>query len=429
MSLGLRIKLSVMMFLQYFVWGIWLPNLAQQLGERGVNLDKGEIGWVFSVGGIGSILGPFIIAQLADRYFSTEKVMAACHFIGGLLLILTAYMTSFWPIFGLLFVYASLYMPTMGLSNSITFRNLGEGHQDQFPGIRLWGTIGWIAAGLFFTFYLESMGKMASLDPLFNIVGRPDFRDCLRVAGIVSVIYAIYCLFLPHTPPVPAKPTDSLEKKSAVLESLTLMRFRSFAVLVLVAGLIGIALAFYFACENYFLVDVGVPATQAGAYMTIGQIAEVVVMIFVPITVAKLGVKKTMLLGAGMWALRFALSMMGQPKWLMIATIGLHGFCFGFFFVVAQMYVDRAASRDIKASAQNLLIFMIYGIGQISGSVLSGYLRKRFVLPDGHDDWSRIWAVPLVMTLLCMVVFALLFREDEIVKPAVSLEPEAELAT
>jgi cyanate permease len=316
----------------------------------------------------------------------------------------------------------------MGLSNSITFRSIGEGNQAMFPGIRLWGTIGWIAAGLFFAFYLEKMSAMTALDPLFNLVGKPSFRDCLRVAGVVSILYAAFCMVLPHTPPVPARATDSVEKKSAVLETLALMRYRSFAVLVLVAGLIGIALAFYFACENYFLVDVGVPATQAGAYMTIGQIAEVVVMVLVPITVARLGVKKTMLLGAGMWALRFALSMMGQPKWLMIATIGLHGFCFGFFFVVAQMYVDRAATGDIKASAQSLLIFMIYGIGQIAGSVLSGYLRKEFVLPDGKDDWSRIWAVPLVIVLLCMAVFALLFKEGEIAKPSASLEPDPELA-
>jgi nucleoside transporter len=418
MSLGLRIKLSVMMFLQYFVWGTWLPMLGQQIGPNGVNLDAREIGWVFTVYGFGAILGPFIIGQLADRYFATEKLMAACHLIGGLILIATAYVSTFWPIFGLLFLYCNLYMPTMGLSNSITFRNVGEANQDQFPGIRLWGTIGWICAGLFFAFYL-AQGSNPTFEPLFNLVGRPGFRDCLRVAGVISILYGFYCFLLPHTPPVPARETDPIDKKSAVLESLELMRFRSFAVLVVVAGLIGIMLAFYFACENFFLEDIGTDPKQVGAYMTIGQIAEVVVMIFVPFTVNRLGVKNTMLLGAGMWALRFLLSTIGRPWWLMIGSIGLHGFCFGFFFVVAQMYVDRAASGDIKASAQNLLIFLIYGVGTILGSILAGELLKQF-----RPDWAKIWIGPLVLTLLCMAIFAALFKGEELRKPSESLDTE-----
>ncbi len=427
MSLGLRIKLSVMMFLQYFVWGIWMPVLAQQLGENGVKIPVHLTGWIFAVGGYGSILGPFIIAQLADRYFSTEKVMAFCHLIGGLLLIATAYCTTFWPIFILLFLYSTLYMPTMGLSNSITFRSLGEANQNSFPNIRLWGTIGWIAAGLFFAFYLERAGQIEALKPLFDAIGQPAFRDCLRVAGVVSMIYGLFCFALPHTPPVPAAANAPIAKKSAMLESLSLMKFRSFAVLVLVAGLIGVVLAYYFACENPFLVSVGVPVKQAGAYMTIGQIAEVVVMVLVPFTVARLGVKTTMLIGAGMWALRFVLSMIGQPQWLMVSSIALHGFCFGFFFVVAQMYVDRAASGDIKASAQNLLIFIIYGLGSIAGSVLSGYLRSTFTQTvDGvaKTDWTMVWAGPLVLTVVAMALFALFFKEEELRKPNVVSQGE-----
>ena len=174
MSLGLRTKLSVMMFLQYFVWGIWMPVLAQQLGENGVKMPVHLTGWIFAVGGYGSILGPFVIGQLADRYFSSEKVMAFCHLLGGLLLILAGYLTTFWPIFMVLFVYSTLYMPTMGLSNSITFRSIGEGNQDAFPGIRMWGTIGWIAAGLSYAaYYLEKAGQIGALKPMFDLVGKP----------------------------------------------------------------------------------------------------------------------------------------------------------------------------------------------------------------------------------------------------------------
>ncbi len=458
MSFGLKVRLCLMMFLQYYVWGIWLPMLGQRLGKNDLNLDVEYIGWIFTVYGFGSIIGPFVIGQLADRYFATERVMAVAHFVGGLLLIATAYATSFWPIFILLLLYCSLYMPTMGLSNSITFRSLGEDNQNAFPSIRLWGTVGWIAAGLSFPFYLDynklsfyhdffnlfgqeaafqsflkswQTGVVPHLKPIFAVswIGEPSFRDCLRIPGIVSLIYGFYCLTLPHTPPTPAKETDPIDKKSAVLESLELMRNRSFAVLVVITGLVGIMLAFYFACENFFLEAIGVRPTDTGAFMTLGQFAEAVIIGLVPLSVSKLGVKKTMLLGAGAWALRFGLSAYGRPQWLMIATIGLHGFAFGFFFVVAQMYVDRAASSDIKATAQNLLIFVVYGLGTVLGSALTGQVRRyNTVVVNGvaQENWTGNWIGPFILTLLCMAAFALFFREEEIgVK---QVEPEAETA-
>jgi MFS family permease len=448
MSFGLRIRLSIMMFLQYFVWGIWLPMLAQRLGKNDLNLDAEAIGWIFTVYGFGSILGPFILGQLADRYFSTERVMAAAHFLGGILLIATAYATTSVSIFILLFLYCNLYMPTMGLSNSITFRSLGEENQGFFPSIRFWGTIGWIAAGLSFAAYLDykdlsfygSVLDLLGLHDKFVLlldwwratvvpsiesldkypwIGKPNYRDCLRVPGVVSMFYALYCLTLPHTPPSPSKASDPIDKKSAILESLELLRFPSFAVLVFVTGLVGIMLAFYFACENYFLEAIGISPKNTGAYMTIGQIAEAVVIVLVPIAVSKFGVKKTMLIGAAAWALRFGLSAYGKPQWLMISTIGLHGFAFGFFFVVAQMYVDRAASGDIKASAQNLLIFVIYGLGTIVGSAITGRVRKAFTTTVGDvttENWTGIWMGPFILTLVCMLIFALFFKEGEIAK-------------
>jgi len=418
MSLGLRVRLSIMMFLQYFVWGIWLPILAIHLGPNGVGLTPEQIGWVYTVYGFGAILGPFILGQVADRYLATEIVMAGAHLVGGGLLIATAYATGFWPIFLLLFAYCNLYMPTMGLSNSITFRTVGEGNQDLFPGIRMWGTIGWIAAGLSYATYLSS-GDVEALQPFFDLVSKPSSRDCLRVAGVVSILYGLYCFSLPHTPPTKVDHDSVKVKKSAILESLDLLRFPSFTVLVLVAGLIGIMLAFYFACESVFLESIQTPTRQIGGYMVIGQVAEFLVIGLVPWVVRRFGVKQTMLLGAGAWALRFGLSAIGQPWWLMIATIGLHGFAFAFFFVVAQMYVDRAAGPDIKATAQNLLIFVIYGLGTIIGSVLTGYIRKTF-----QDDWSKIWAGPFVLTLLCMALFAARFQDTELSKkPVVDGDP------
>lgn len=423
MSFGLRARLSLMMFLQYFVWGIWLPMLPQHLGANGLQLGDQAMTRIMGVYGIGSILGPFILGQLADRFFATERVLAFSHVVGGLLLIGTAYATSFWPIFLMMVLYCNLYMPTIGLTNSLSFRSMGEANQSQFPSIRVWGTAGWIAAGLFFASYLEYKTFWpSSVLPLWEsifklpFVGEPTFRDCLRVSGFFSILYGLYCLTLPHTPPTPARETDPIDKKSAILESLELMRFRSFSVLIVIAALIGIMLAFFFACENPFLEAVGVEPKQIGAYMTISQFAEAAVVLLIPLSVARLGFKKTMLIGMAAWAARFGLSAIGYPKGLMIGTLGLHGFAFGFFFIVAQMFVDRAASKDIKASAQSLLIFVIYGLGTVAGSFIAGEVLKHFATGGRavDHDWRSIWAGPFVLTLLCMGAFALLFKEEQI---------------
>lgn len=414
MAMGLRVRLSIMMFMQYFVFGTWLAVLPIHLESSGVGLSAGQTGWVMSVYGFGAILGPFLLGQLADRYMATERVMAIAHFLGGFLLIGSAYVTGFWPIFGLLFLYCSLYMPTMGLSNSLTFRAAGEGNQDVFPGIRLWGTIGWIAAGWGFTFYRQAP---EILQPLFALVGEPATRDCLRLGGVASILYSVYCLSLPHTPPVQAKSTPGKGSTNPIVESLELMRYPSFAVVVVTAGLIGIMLAFYFACEGLFLKDIGIPEEQVGFYMSFGQIAEIVCMALVPLAVRKLGIKTTMIIGASAWAIRFGISMLGSPQWLMISTITLHGFAFGFFFVVAQMYVDKAAGPDIKATAQNFLIFVIYGIGTIVGSVGTGPVRNYF-----DNKWPGIWAGPTILTVFCIILFAALFKEEQIRKPGAGME-------
>ena len=418
MSLGLRIRLSAMMFLQFFVWGIWLPILVLYL--ESLHIRPGLVAFIMATYGLGSILGPFVLGQLADRYFATEKVMAGAHLVGGGLLLATSTQTTFWPIFLLMFAYCNLYMPTLALANALAFRALGPGHQARFSGIRLLGTIGWIAAGWAFSAYLIYGKDVVALRPFFGLVGQPSPRHCLTLAGLASLAYGLYCFTLPHTPPVPARPGDPLEKKSAILETLGLMRDRSFAVLVIDAALIGVMLAFYFQCEGPFLIDVGIPLDKISFFMSFGQIGEILVMLCIPIALATMGYKGTMILGASMWAVRFGLSMIGQPQWLMISTIVLHGFSFGFFFVVAQMFVDRAAPADIKASAQNFLIFLIYGLGCVTGTLLGGQVREYL-----GNDWPRIWAGPTVLTVLCVLAFTALFRERIFAKPIAEPEPLA----
>ena len=402
--------LFVMMFFQYFIWGLWLPILGNKLqtllatpeliGKLGEEEAIKSIAWpiavISSTYGFGSILGPFLLGQLADRYFPAQRVLAVAHIIGGILLLLTATQTTFIPIFVLMFLYCSLYMPTMGLSNSVAFKALGESDSQYFAWIRNLGTIGWIAAGFFFTWYLNQYKPELAL-------------ECLKIAGYLSIPFGFLCFFLPNTPPNVAKATDPIDKKSSIMESLGLLKNRSFAVLVFTAGLIGIMLAFYFQCEGRFLTSLGISENNIGSYMTIGQIVEMLVMLFVPVAVQKLGIKQTMIIGALFWAARFGLSILGQPVWLMIATIGFHGFCFGFFFVVAFMFVDKAASSDIKSTAQNLLIFIIYGLGTVVGNLIAGPLLAHF-----GSNWAGIWAGPFVLTLISIALFALLFNPKEI---------------
>ncbi|GIW87079.1 MAG: MFS transporter [Isosphaeraceae bacterium] len=411
MNASVIARLLIMMFLQYFVWGIWLPILPLKLSDIGLSANQTAL--IMTTYGFGSILGPFVLGQLADRYFAAERVVSLAHIIGGLLLIVASGMSQFWPLFLLMFLYCNLYMPTMGLTNAIAFKGLGEGNEKYFAWIRNMGAVGWIVAGLFFAWYLNTFKPTLALEPL-------------RFAGWVSIAYGVYCLFLPHTPPT--RVTQAVEasgdlaerasdlsplkppvKRSAVAESLELLNNRSFAVLVATAGLIGIMLAFYFGAESLFLKHIGVAENDIGGWMTLGQIVEMIVTLFVPLAITQLGFKTTMIIGAAFWAARFGISILGQPTWLMLATITFHGFCFGFFFVVAFIFVDKAAPADIRSTAQNLLVFVVYGVGTVIGNLIVGPLRTAF-----GDNWAAIWAGPFVLTTLALLAFAALFRPDEI---------------
>jgi nucleoside transporter len=416
MNSAIRIKLSVMMFLQYAIWSVWALMLVPHLAE--LKIIEVNIGLIMACGGLGSILGPFIVGQLADSYFATEKVLAVCHLIGGFLLIAASYCTTFWPIFLLMLVYCSLYFPTVGLTNSLTFRALGEAHASLFAPIRLWGTIGWLLATFQVGLYLElNSGKSPFLKPFFDLVGEPGKRDVLRIPGLISLALGLYCFALPHTPPAPAKATVE-PKKSAFIQSLELMKDRSFAVLLLVSGFFGFALYCYFQCEGRFLPHVGTTSNYIGIQMTIGQVGEMISMALVPFMVARIGMKWTMALGGLAYVAMFTLNMLGQPWALMVGANILHGFCFGFLFVVASMYVDKAASADIKASAQSLFVFVVYGLFNVVGNVGAGYIRD-MLLPN----WAAIWAIPLVVTVVFLLLFVALFRAEKIAQHEKRVEP------
>ena len=419
MNAATRIKLSVMMFLEYAIWSVWALMLYVHLKGLFGEGHELSIGLIMACGGIGSILGPFIMGQLADRYFATEHVLAFCHLAGGVLLIAAAQFTTFWPIFLLMLVYCSLYFPTVGLTNSLTFRALGDEHASLFAPIRLWGTIGWLLATFLVGRYL-GLGSSThpALKPFFDLVGEPGLRDVLRIPGLISLVFGLYCFALPHTPPVPAAATN-VAKKSAFIESLQLMKDRSFAVLLLVCGFFGFALYYYFQCEQGFLLHIHSSKNNVGTQMTLGQIGEMTSMALVPFFIVRLGMKRTMILGGLAYVVMFALNMLGQPWALMVGDNILHGFCFGFLFVTASIYVDRAASADIKASAQSLFVFVVYGLFNVVGNVGAGYIRD-LLLPN----WAAIWAIPLAVTVVFLLVFLALFHEEKVI----DVEPKVETA-
>ncbi len=440
MSPLLYIRLSAMMFLQYAIWAFWLPVFARFLGPAdsgGIGLDADQTSWMFTVYGLGALIGPFTIGYLADRKVSSERLMALCHIMGGALLMAAAYTTRFEVLFGLMVSYCTLYMPTMGLTQSISFQAIGAKGNDYFAYVRLWGTIGWIVTSIAFGYFVglgvgdEPFLKVADypwLVSLFGTIGEPSWRDCLRLPAVLSWVYGLYCLTLPHTPP--SLETATAEKggqisegarRGTLVQTLSLMGNRSFATLTIVTALVGVMLAFYFALENQFLVALGVPEERAGQLMAIGQGAELFLMFLVPVAVLTLGIKWTMILGATAWITRFGISAMADPSWmetewsftwtLIIGTIGLHGFAFGFFFVPAFMYVDRSAPHDIRASAQNYLILLVYGIGTVVGSKITGPMVETFVDSEGNIDWTYIWGLPTIVTAVAVLAFLVLFRD------------------
>ena len=395
-------RLSVMMFLQFFVWGAWFVTLGTYL-SKGLGLDGAQIGDAYSTMPWGAVIAPFIVGMIADRFFSAQKVMAFMHIVGGGILFYASTITDFALLFWVLIAYAVCYNPTLSLVNAISFDKM-ENPEKQFPAIRVFGTAGWIVAGL-----------------LVGFMKVEDQNLPMKIAAASSLLLGIYSLFLPDTPP------KSLGHKVTVsdvlgLETLKLMKDRSFAVFAIGSTLICIPLAFYYNFTNMFLNDVGV--VNAAGKMTMGQMSEVVFMIIMPFFFARLGVKKMLLIGMLAWVGRYLLFAFGSPGslvWMYYIGIMLHGICYDFFFVTGQIYVDNTAPKAIQAQAQGFIALITYGIGLLIGAKLSGQVVKHFTTETSTAEgviesvlaWQQIWLVPAILAGAILVLFALLFRDDE----------------
>ncbi len=398
MILQMRARLSVMMFLEYFIWGAWYVTLGTWLGQQ-LHFSGQEIGLAAGTTALGAMLSPFLVGLMADELFANQLLLGALHGVGGVLLWLASTQKAFGPMYFVLLIYSLCYMPTMALTNALAFRQMKDPKQD-FGSIRVLGTAGWIVAGLLVGY----MGVESTAVPI-------------RVAATASIVMAIYSLTLPHTPPLRSAHGFKLSNIFPA-EAFNLFKDRNFSVFALASFLICIPLQFYYTFTNPFLNEIGVQ--NAAGKMTMGQMSELLFMVTLPWFFRRLGVKYTLMLGMFAWVFRyvcFGAGNSGSLVWLLYLGIVLHGICYDFFFVTGQVYVDQKAPQALRAAAQGLITFITYGIGMFIGSWICGRIVDVYAksAPAGGvlHDWRAIWMVPAIASAVVLVFFWAGFRNED----------------
>jgi nucleoside transporter len=396
LSTGIYTRLSVMMFLEFFIWGAWFVTMATYL-TSGLGFSDGENALAYATQSWGAIVAPFIIGLIADKYVNAERLLGIIHLIGAVLMYLLANATQFAGFYPYLLLYMILYMPTLALVNAISFRQLDDPAR-RFGYIRFWGTAGWIVAGLLISYVFD-------WDAQADLLG-----NTFTMAAVASLALGIFSFTLPATPP--QKATGGGVRDALGIDALALLRDRNFLVFFISSVLICIPLAFYYQHANQFLTEIDV--ANAAGIQTLGQVAELVFMLLVPFFLKRFGMKTTLLIGMLAWAARyvlFAYGNAGELAFMLIVGIVLHGVCYDFFFVSGQVFTDSKAGPRYKSAAQGLITLATYGVGMLFGFWIAGELTNAFALDVGHD-WRSIWIYPAAFAAAVAVGFALLFRNE-----------------
>ncbi len=388
----LLLRLWVMVFLHYFVWGAWYATMGTYLTKT-LGFGGEQVGLAYGSTAVGALVSPFIVGIVADRFFATQRILAFLHLVGAALLYLVSTLKGFGQFYPALLAYTVTYMAGHGLTNTLTLHH-SKNPAREFPLVMVMASVGWIAAGLVVSWLkLEDSAGM--------------FRLAAGAAGVMG----LYSLTLPHTPPKGANAPMSLGTLLG-FDALRLLRDRSFATFMVCSFLICVPLSFYFSWMNVFMNELKIE--NSAAKMTLGQVSDVVFLLLLPVLLPRLGVKGILLVGIVAWAVRFGLfaAFVGNNDalWMLFLGICVHGMCYDFIFVMGRMYVDKHAGEDIRAAAQGLHGVVTLGAGMFVGSWLSGFVGQLYTRGETHL-WQEIWLIPAVMSAVMVVVFALLFNE------------------
>lgn len=406
MSSTTRIQLSAMMFLEFFIWGAWFVTLGTFLGNN-LSATGAESGQVFSTQSWGAIIAPFVIGLIADRFINAEKILGVLHILGALLMYQMYNAENIAVFYPYVLIYMICYMPTLALVNSVSFNQMTN-PEKEFSVIRVFGTLGWIVAGLLISFLFHWDSEQGTKDGLL--------KNTFLLSGAASLVLGLFSFTLPKTPPK-GKGTKVSLSDILGLDALKLLKDKNFLIFFVSSILICIPLAFYYQNTNSFLSNIGV--TNPTGKMTIGQISEVLFLLLLPVFFNRFGFKKTILIGMLAWALRyilFAYGNAGDLTFMLLIGIALHGICYDFFFVSGQIYTDSKAGEQHKSAAQGLITLATYGVGMLIGFAIAGKITDAYKLADGSFDYKMIWIIPSAIAFAVFLIFALLFKDEKTAK-------------
>ncbi|MEX1202607.1 MAG: nucleoside permease [Ferruginibacter sp.] len=396
MRLNTRLQLSAMMFMEFFIWGGWFVTMGTYLSKT-LKASDVQNGWAYSTQSWGAIIAPFIIGLIADKFFSAQKILGFLHLAGAGLMYFISTKNNFEEFYPLLLAYMICYMPTLALVNAIALKQVNNAEKE-FSNIRVYGTLGWIAAGLLIGWMAwEQKGSLV---------------NTFKVTAAVSLVMGLFSFTLPDTPPGRAGTTTTI-RDILGLDALKLLKQKNFLIFFISSMLICIPLAFYYQETNKFLNELNIE--RASAKMTLGQVSEAFFMFLMPFFFARFNIKKMLIFGMIAWVLRYILFGFGDADsglWMLYLGIVLHGICYDFFFVTGQIYTDKQAGEKNRSSAQGMITLATYGVGMLIGFWIAGNISEYYKTTEGHN-WKNIWMIPAGFAAAITVLFFLFFKDDK----------------